>query len=386
MANTLTELIPTFYTALDVLLSEPTGFIGAVMMDGAADQVAKDQTISWPIVPSQDAADVAAAATGPDPDDRTITPGTMTIDKARSVTFYIEGEEQKALGSAMSRQIFENQVVEAMRTLRNEIEADIASLYKYASRAYGTAGTTPFASDHKALAQVRKILLDNGAPMNDLQCVLNTAAGANLRSLTTLTNVNESGSEQPIRNGVILPLHGFKVRESAQTKTHTKGTGTGFKVDLTAGYAKGKTLIHIDTGIGTLLTGDVIQNIETGRDSEKYVVKTGGTGATGATDIDMVLSDPGLMAAWLNNDDFTIQDSYAANMCFSREAIALMTRVPAMPEGGDFADDVTVVSDPKSGLSFQIAVYRQRRRVAYEVAIAWGKKLVKPNAVALLLG
>ena len=384
MANTLTGLIPTIYSSLDIVLRELTGFIPAVMMDADGEQAAKDQTIAWPVVPAQSAASITPAATGPAPGGQTIAPESMTINKAKSVTFAWNGEEQKSLGG-MYNKILMDQFAQSMRTLVNEVEADLAALYKYASRAYGVAGTTPFASNLSEAAYVRKILADNGAPMSDLQMVFDTAAGAKLRTLTQLTKANESGADDTLRRGVLLDVHGFKMRESAQVKTHTQGTGTGFKVDLTAGYAAGETDIHADTGLGTILAGDVIYNIETGRDGNKYLVVTGDTGATGA-DVDIVLADPGLMAAWTQNDDFSIAANYAANMAFARSAIALMARVPAMPDGGDAADDVTVVTDPQTGLSFQVAMYRQYRQVSFEVGLAWGVKAVKPEAIALLLG
>lgn len=384
MANTLSGLIPTIHTALDIVLRELTGLVPAVMWDSNGEQAAKGQTIAWPVVPAQESDDIAPAATGPTPSAQTIAPDTMTISKAKSVNFAWNGEEQKSLGG-MYNQILVNQFAQSMRTLVNEVEADLAALYKYASRAYGTAGTTPFGSDLSCAAYLRKILADNGAPLGDLQLVIDTAAGAKMRTLTQLTKANEAGSDDTLRRGVLLDIHGFKIRESAQVKMHAAGTGSGFKVDLTAGFDVGDTEIHADTGLGTILAGDVIVNAKTGRDTNKYVVKTGDTGATGA-DVDIVLQNPGLMAAWAQNDDLSLSANYAANMGFAREAIALMSRVPAMPDGGDAADDVTVVTDPQTGLSFQVAMYRQYRRVAFDVGLAWGVKAVKPEAMAILLG
>jgi len=386
MSNTLTNLIPTIYAAKDVVLRELTGFIPAVTLDASGEMAAKDQTIRWPVVPANAAADIAAAATGPDPSDQAQGSDTMTISKSRGVSFYWTGEEQKALGGLYNK-ILQDQFAQAMRTLVNEVDADLAGLYVSASRAYGTAGTTPFDSTNKLsfMAQLHKILADNGAPLGDLQCVVNTTAGAALRTLTELWQANTAGGDELLRRGILLDLMGFAVRESAQVKTHTKGTGTGFLVDLTAGYAVGSTTIHADTGIGTIVAGDVLTNNKTARDTNKYVVKTGATGGTGL-DVDIVLANPGNQVPWVNNDPIGVAANYAANMAFSRSAIHLMMRTPTMPEGGDSADDVTVITDPQTGISFQVAMYRQRRRIAYEVGLAWGVKAVKPEAMAILLG
>jgi hypothetical protein len=384
MSNTLTNLIPTIYQAKDIILRELTGFIPAVTMDASGEQAAKDQTIRYPVVPALSAADISPAATGPDPSATTQGSGTMSISKVRSATFFWEAEEQKGLGSLYGM-ILRDQFAQAMRTLVNEVEADLAALYIYASRAYGTGGTTPFDSTNKLafMAQLHKILADNGAPMSDLQLLLNTTAGAALRTLTEMWQANTAGGVDLLRRGTLVDLMGFQVRESAQVANHTKGAGSGYLVDLTAGYAVGSTTVHLDTGTGQVKAGDILTNSATGRDTNKYVVATGH--ATGGEQ-DYVLANPGLKVAWVNNDAVAIGNSYAANLAFSRSALHLLMRVPAMPEGGDAADDVTVITDEQTGISFQIAMYRQRRRVAYEVGLAWGVKAVKPEAIAILLG
>jgi len=381
MANTLTGLIPTIYKSFDIVLRELIGFIPAVTMDSSGEQAAKDQTISFGVTPVGAAGDITPATTGPTPGAQTIAPETMTISKSRGVPFGWNGEEQRSVGQQYN-QFLVNQFAQAMRTLTNEVEADVAALYIYASRAYGTAGTTPFATNLAEVAQMRKILEDNGAPLSDLQLVLGTTAEAALRTLANLNAAGDAGTTNLLRRGVIDDLHGFAVRASGQTKTHTAGGATGTLVDLTAGYAKGSKTIHADTQTGVMVVGDIIANTKTGRDTSKYVVKTPLAAAEG----DIVLQNPGIQFAWVNNDPLTSSASYTANLAFARSAINLMTRVPEMPKEGDAADDVTVITDELSGLSFQVAMYKQYRQITFEVGLAWGVKAVKSEAIAILLG
>lgn len=382
MSNTLTNLIPTIYEAADIVSRELVGFIPSVYLNASAQRAAKSQTIRYPIVAAETAADITPAATGPDPSANTVGSGTMSIDYSRAVTFFFEGEEQLGLGD-LYQTILRDEFAQAMRVLVNEVEDDLADLYVYSSRAYGTAGTTPFGSNLGEAAQVRKILADNGAPLTDLQMVIDTAAGASLRTLAQLTKANEAGTTQLREQGVLLDIHGFKIRESAQIAAHTKGTASGYKVDLTAGYAAASTTVHVDTGTGTMLAGDILTNSMSGRDSNKYVIATG---HSGDGDQNVVVAAPGLKKAWVNNDDVAVGNSYTPNMVFHRQAIHALLRVPAKPEGGDSADEEMVVTDPKSGISFLVSMYRQYHRIAYEVGLAWGVKAVKPEHIAILIG
>jgi len=82
----------------------------------------------------------------------------------------------------------------------------------------------------------------------------------------------------------------------------------------------------------------------------------------------------------------TITATSVRNMGFAPSAIVLAQRAPALPDGGDAADDRLTITDPRSGLSFELSVYRQYRQVHYELASAWGVKNIKPEHTALLMG
>ncbi len=385
MPNTLTNLIPTMHQALDTVSRELTGMIPAVSRNSTAERAAVGQTIYFPVVPSYATANISAAATGPDPSDSTIGNDSMSITSAKSVTFYWTGEDERGLNNAgYYNAILRDQFAQAMRALANEIEAELAAYYIYASRATGTAGTAPFgtAGDYTDAALARKILMDNGAPTSDLQMVLSTAAGANLRGKQGGRGVDAEGSTALLRQGVLLDIHGFAVRESNQIKAHTKGAGTGYDF-VVAGEAVGQTTLSVEGGtVNTtgIKAGDVITHAAD--TVNKYVVNTGTTSVSG----DIIINKPGLLIAGADANEITIGNSYSANLAFARSAIHLVTRAPAMPSGGDAADDVMEVQDPVSGLAFQVAMYRQRRRVAYEVGIAWGSKVVKQEHIAIIMG
>ena len=60
--------------------------------------------------------------------------------------------------------------------------------------------------------------------------------------------------------------------------------------------------------------------------------------------------------------------------------------MPERPKEGDMALDVMSITDPRSGLTFEISMYPGYRMVTYEIALAWGVKLIKPEHTAILLG
>mgnify|MGYP004680031363 CR=1 FL=1 len=380
MGNTLNKLMPELYAALDIVSREMVGFIPAVAVNAAPTGAAKGESITIPVTPTTETHDITPGQNPDDNGDQEIGSVTMTISKSKYAPVRWNGEEQVGVrNSGTYNAILAGQFAQAMRALANEVDADLAALYAGASRAYGTPGTTPFESSIKDVAQMRKILADNGAPMTDLQLVIDTAAGANLRSLGQLTKANEADTDATLRRGLLLNISGFNIRESGQIVTHAAGSFTGDAlVNNSGGYAKGATTIAVDGATAIALkAGDIVTF---SGDPAHYVV------ASDASATPITLAAPGLRGAVANDATVTALGSYAASLAFDRNALQLIARTPAMPQGGDRADDVTVVTDPVSGISFQVAVYREYRRVRYEVGLAWGVKLIKPEHVAILMG
>lgn len=378
MANTLTSLIPSLYESLDQVLREQVGFIPSVALDAGAAQAAVGQSIYVPITPASAAVDIVPSMNLPAQADQVIGNTAIVITRSKEVPFTWSGEEQRGLNANGPgyNNIKRDQIVQAMRTLCNFVESDIAiAASQSASRAYGTIGTLPFATNLAATAQVRKILADNGAPLSDLSLVIDSASGASMRTLTQLSKANEAGDTSLLRQGVLLNVHGFDIRESAQTQLVTAGTGTLYK---TVGpQVAGDTSIALNTGSGTINAGDVITFAG---DTNQYVV-TAGIAAPGT----ITIGNPGLRGAVAGASNVTVVASHNACVGFHRNAIALVTRAPAAPEEGDLAMDRMVITDPRSGLSFEVSMWPGNRMVAYKIALAWGVKVIKPAAVAQLV-
>lgn len=376
----LSSLIPSAYKALDVVSRELVGFVPAVTMDADVARAAVGQEVVSFTAPASTATDITPGVTPPNDGDQTLGNTKVSITKARRVPFRWNGEEERGLnnGGAGAEAIKNNQIAQAIRTLVNEMEADVYLAARIAaSRAVGTVGTTPFATNLGDSAQVRKVLDDNGAPQSMRSLIIDTTAGANMRTQSQLTKANESGTQMTLRDGELLNLHGMSIKESAAVVPVTKGTGAGYLVNNGAGYGVGTTDITVDTGAGTILAGDVVTFAG---DTSKYVVAQVLAGGV------LKLAAPGLRFAVADNAAITVLGNFTANVAFSKNAIILAARQPALPSDGDLAKDRATIVDPRSGMAFEIAMYPQYRQMQYEISIAWGVKGIKPEHVALLLG
>jgi hypothetical protein len=377
MANTLTALAQILFAAARLVPREMTGYLGSVSRDFGDKGVALNDTIKVPVMPAMTAGNVTPSQSFTAGSDRVATTIDMTLSNFKEVSWNMTAEEELRLQNSQTAQdAFIQTLQQAMRVLCNTVESYVHTVaYKAASRAYGTAGTTPFASTVGDLAQALKILKDNGAPDAGLSAVLSTAAGANLRSLSNLFKVNEAGVSDLLRLGSIGQLYGMDIRESGQIGVVTKGTGSGYLVNNGAGYAVGDTTIVLDTGTGTILAGDVVTFAG---DTNKYVVKT----ALASNQI--VLQEPGLRAALADNAALTVGNNYTPNIVLHRGAIALAIRPALQPQAAHI--EQMVITDPVTGLSFLLLRVVGNAMTSWYLRIVYDAVAVNPFTIVNLLG
>ena len=380
MSNTLTNLVADAYSALDVVSRELVGFIPSVTRDASADRVAVGQNLrSFKTAANTAGKDITAAMAFPAIADQTVGNDNITITKARAFPFSWSAEEQYAVNQgAGTLSVAQDQIAQAIRAAVNEIENDLADITALgASGAITPNATTLFSATLKDAAFAKKFLDDRGAPLSDRHMVLNTTASAAMRGLTQLTNVGDSGENGLLRQGVLGNLMGFNVRESAQVGLTATATGASYLINNASGYAVGSTTLAVDTGTGTIPVGSIV-SIGT----NSYTVVTGFAGSGSGS---IAIAAPGLIAAIADNAAVTVLSAQDGNAAFSRNAIILATRLPEVPLGGnDLALMREVVTDPRSGLSFELAVYPGYRMVHYEIGVLWGAKVLKPEHICLL--
>lgn len=385
MANTLTNLIPVAYEALDIVSRELTGLIAAVNRDSSADTIAKGQTVYSPVAPVGEAiSDISPAMTVTAAADQTIGTKSLVIDNYKTKGFNWTAEEEFGVNTGPRLEtIMRDQLAQCFRAHVNAIETALCLVAANgASRAIGTtAGTAPILAD---FAGVKKILDDNGAPASDRNIVINTTAGVALRGISNLFKVNEAGDSGLLRDGVLGNLYGFGIRESngiAATAAGAMASATSSN----AAFTVGQTVIPLATaGTGVVSAGDIITFAN---DTNKYVVSSVSfAGANPASGDSITLAAPGLRVAQsAATRAITVFATSARNLALSRNAITLATRLPKF-QNGDMASDRYVITDPNTGIAFELTMWPGQRMVKYEVAIAYGMSVIKPEHLAVIIG
>jgi hypothetical protein len=376
MANIFTSLQPVLYSAAQEVSNEPFGVVSAISSSFDDKRVAVGDKVSVPVAPVRTPVDFVPGATAPQGDDATASAVDVTIQASKKVSWYMTGEQIRSLENGGNDTEWVRQLLaQGMRSLRNMAEVAACNAIKVgASRAVGTAGTNPFATDINVIADVRKVLFDNGAPMADLQLCIDSSAGVSARKLGIIQQAYQAGSDAERRSGDLLRQFGFQIRESAGIVQHTKGTGAGYVTN--GATAAGVRDIALVTGTGTVLGGDVVTF--TADTANKYVVNNG-IAAPGT----ISLGRPGARMVIPTANALTVGNNYAPNLAFERSAVVGIMRPPVFPSNATI--EQTLISDTQ-GMTYLLLQIQQYGQTTWELHLAYGFKVVQSEHVALVLG
>lgn len=376
MPNVFTALQPTLFSAAQEVSNEPFGVISAINANFDDKGVAVGDSVKVPVAPIRAVKSFTPSMAMPTGDYATADGVSVTITNTDYVDWNLTGEQTRSLENADSDKDWVRQMIaQGMRALRNKAEVAACTAIKVgASRAVGTAGTNPFASNINIIPDVRKVLFDNGAPMADLQLCIDSAAGTAARKLGIIQQADQAGSDQERRSGGLLRQFGFSIRESAGITAHTKGTGASY---VTSGsMAAGVRAVALVTGTGTVLAGDVVTFAADS--TNKYVVNNG-VAAPGT----ITLGRPGASMTIPTANALTVGNNYTANLAFERSAVVGVMRAPIIPPNPIIQQ--TLISDAfgMTYLLLQIAGYGM---TTWQLHIAYGFKVVQSEHVALVMG
>ena len=384
MANNLAALAPVLYSAAQEVSAEPFGAVDAINNFFDNKGVAIGDKIKVPVAPTRAGATYTPDMNlnkGDDGADAVAANVEVEITANRMVSWHLTGEQLRSLeNGATDSEWIRQLVAQGMRTLRNEAEAACALAIKQgASRATGTAGTTPFSSSLTELTAARKILRDNGAPMADLQLVCNTDAELNLLNLGIIQQAYAAGSDAERRQGRVARQFGFQIGQSAGIALHTSCTGADYVTDANGGAVPvGTTSWVVDTGTAAITAGDVFSITSAG--AHKYVVAANLAAAAAGP---LVLARPGLRTAAAQNKLLIFTGDYTPTLAFERSAVVGVMRPPLIPANP--AIKQMVISDDK-GMSYLLCEVVGDGVVTWRIHLCYGFKVVQSEHVALILG
>lgn len=377
----ITDFIGPLYKGLDTFNREMIGFIPSVNLDADVARAALNQEVDSPVATAGDPVELTEAswnAFAPS-DDGSVDTVKVLMEHQKVVRIELGGDKSRGLqNSGNYNAILEGKMQSGFRKLANELETYVATkAVEGASRAVGTAGTIPFATagDLSDFANLAKILDDNGSPHEDRNVVLSSAAMASLRGKQTiLLKTNEAGTDEFLRSGYTNPVLGFKLWNSAGLKRHTPQITAD--VSISGTYKAGASELTVDA-INSAVAGDIVKI-----DNENYVIND-------ASGTKLTLGKPGLVAALDASTKVTgsaVTSAYLPSVAFQKNAIVLATRQLSDPVGGDGCDDQYELTDPLSGITFDVRLYRMYHKAWLEIGVAYGSKVIKSDNVALLLG
>lgn len=302
---------------------------------------------------------------------------TITLDHWKEVRFSLTDKELSYTG----QQIIRDHITPAVYALADQIDQDLAGLYKFVP--WYHSGATAVAD----ITATRQILFNNKVPLNDLHLMIDGGSEAAFLALQAFSQYQGAGLEgvQTQIRGQLGEKYGFDIFANQNTPTHTHGTASSTALTMTNTKAQFSTSVDLSgTVTGTIVAGDVLQ---IAGDSQNYAV-TGGPYTAAGNAFTGVGIFPTLRAQATSTTAVTlVQNNGVRNLAFHRNAFAL-----AMAPLPDFYDGqgvrVFTATDPFTNLAIRARTWADGTNSAYRIAldVLYGVKALDANLAAAMLG
>lgn len=259
--------------------------------------------------------------------------------------------------------------------LAEKINRDGLELYKDIPYAVGTAGTTP--SSLTDLANARKMLNALKAPVSGRVGVWDTEADAAFSTIPAIVNAEKSGNFEALREGSIGRVMGLDNYMSQAVKTHSTGVTAATSVKVNGAVTAGATKLAID---GTSLTGKLVKGDILTISGNNYVV-TQDTAEAASNAIAEVSVYPALPAL-ADNTAVTLVGSHTANLAFTENAFAFVTRPLVAPKG------VESYVTSYNGVTLRVVrgYNMQFKKEMLSMDVLYGYKTMYPELATRILG
>ena len=378
--DSLDPIIPTVQAAFSQATRGIVGFVGGANVNGdLAERVRVGQDIVWgePVV--GEPGDATPGSTGPREGSLGALAHTIKIERQRNVPIPVTGDQFKAMQGNIYP-FLQEAFVKAIRKLIDEMDAYAGKkLLIGASTALTTPNPEPFLMGTEQnmmdFALLKKAIRINGYQPNGFHLVAGPVPMLNLEGQNPqLFRANEFGSDELSRWGKLTTIQGFSIGAVTEFPAIESGTANGYAVN--GDHAAGVSEVAVKTGSGTFKAGTIV--MFSPDYVNRYVVAEdlSGPGV-------LKLNSP-LKKAVSSNALVALPNLPPSVVAYDKNALKILARPPAVPDGGDAAIDSMVFQDKVSKLVVEVALYKQYLQQVYDVRIAYGAKVSDSEAVVLL--
>lgn len=332
---------------------------------------------------------VVPGPTPPSTADLAPTNAQITLDNWEEAPFYLTDADKAKIASGSMPQI----VSEAVKSLVNKVDQDLAGVMSKFYGAIGTAGTTPFGSgvEEASAADLRTQLNLQLAPMGDRRAILDPIADGAASKIRAFNDTSYSGSSETLVEGLLGRKFGFDWYMDQNVATHTAGTLSNGSnpvanvngTDINTVGAKGPFNVDETTLTGTLVQGDIVTFAN---HSQQYVVTNASTLTAAANALTGITIEPGIVVAVPDNTVMTVVQSHVLNAGFHRDAIGFATRPLLDEDAAELGSIIRQTVDPVSGLTLRLEIRREHKRTRYSFDMLYGFAVVRRELGARLLG